>query len=105
MTPEGFRAFVDAAPFRFAKTMPTVPHFYTLRREHPGPEGQAAFGAAVQFIREHGYRGRWGRHVHDYYEPGDGYVYWTMGAPVADTILINRASLDEPRSVPTRIEE
>ena len=102
MTPEEFRAFVGRAPFRPAKTMPKVPHEYTLRRQHRGPE-EAVFEAAVLFIRAHGYKGRWGKYLHDYYEPGDGYVYWTMGAAVEETIVLNRASVNEPRSMPRRV--
>jgi hypothetical protein len=74
MTEEEFRDFVEAAPWRFASTMPEQPHEYTLRRQHD----PARFEAAVAFIREHGYPARWGRATHTYYDL-DGRTYWTMG--------------------------
>ena len=48
----------------------------------------------VRHIREHGYRARFGRNTYTYFEPGDGYRYWTMGWPVEKTTLINRARVD-----------
>ena len=46
------------------------------------------------YIREHGYRQRWGPYNHHHIDL-DGWKYWTMGAPLAETILINRARLEE----------
>ncbi len=89
MTEEEFAAFVQGAPWRFAATMPHIPHEYTLRRQHD----PARFEAAVRFIREHGYQARWRRTTHTYYEL-DGWKYWTMGAPVEQTVVLNRAALD-----------
>jgi hypothetical protein len=89
VTEDEFRAFVHRAPWTFAKTMPQWQHEYTLRRQH----NPATFEAAVRFIREHGYRARWGRAIRTYVNL-DGKRYWTMGAPVEQTILINRADLD-----------
>lgn len=89
MTPEEFAAFVARAPWRFAATMPEVPHEYTLRRQHD-PQ---VFEAAVRFIREHGRPARWGRTTRIYFEL-DGKRYWTMGWPVEQTIVLNRAALD-----------
>jgi len=89
VTEEEFAAFVAAAPWRFAATMPQWPHEYTLRRQHD-PQ---VFEAAVRFIRQHGYQARWGRAIRTYVNL-DGKRYWGMGAPVEQTILINRAALD-----------
>ena len=80
-------AFIAQAPWRFAKTMPEQPHEYTTRGETPDEE----FEAFVRFIREHGYRARYGRNVYTYLKLGD-WRYWTMGWPVAQTRIINRAS-------------
>jgi hypothetical protein len=97
MTPEEFAAFVAQAPWRYAATMPHIPHEYTLRRQHD----PALFEAAVRFIREHGYQARWGRAIRTHVNL-DGKRYWTMGAPVEQTIVLNRADLErggeqEPR--------
>jgi len=73
--------------FRFAKTMPQNPHWYTLRKNW---DDDQAFAEVVQFIRDHSYT------EYFYKKPFkmfllNGFKYWTMGAPVDQTILINRA--------------
>jgi len=70
----------------FAKTMPENPHEYALRKNW---QHDISFEAVVKYIRLHGYealyRGRSYRQI-DINE----HFYWTMGAPIRDTILINR---------------
>jgi len=84
----------DAQQWIFAKTMPENPHEYTLRREWPS---DADFVRAVLFIREHGYQnlfeGRWYTQL----DIGE-HTYWTMGAPVEETILINRKRIAPDRA-------
>lgn len=82
------RGQLETADWIFAKTMPDNPHEYTLRKRWES----ACFDQAVQTIREHGqveiYR-NWpytALHINEH-------KYWTMGAPVAKTILINRCRL------------
>ena len=70
--------------------MPDQPHEYTVR----GETTDNAFDWFVLHIREHGqcaeYRGR------SYtYLTVDGWRYWTMGAPVEATTIINRAKVSE----------
>ena len=67
--------------------MPHIPHEYTLRRRTPD---EATFERFVVFIREHGYTKLWKGDPHQYFDL-DGWKYWTMGAPLEETILINRA--------------
>ena len=80
-----FARFVASQPWIFARTMPENPHEYALRRQGTN----ANFEAAVRFIREHGliedYRGRSYKILYF-----GNHKYWTMGAPLAETILINR---------------
>lgn len=75
------------ARYRFAKTMPRNPHEYTMRETWSSRE---EFEAAVLFIRSAGlveyFRGK--RYICLYHE---GFKYWTMGNPLGQTILINRA--------------
>lgn len=74
----------------FAKTMPTNPHWYTLRRKWHDHQG---FNQVVSFIREYGYdemyQGKQYRVC-----AINGFKYWTMGAPISETILINRKPND-----------
>ena len=85
MTPEEFGKFVGHAEWTVAKTMPHIPHEYTLKTKNPGDE----FGTAVMLIREQGEVRPWGKYMHTYFDY-DGWTYWTMGAPLDETILINR---------------
>jgi hypothetical protein len=89
--------FVEERKWTFAKTMPHIPHWWTRRKgEHPEDPD---FDAFVNYIRKHGYRARWGRHVNTYLELGE-WKYWTMGAPVAETIIINRERLKDSTTKP-----
>ena len=87
MTPE---QFIRSAPWRFAKTMPDQPHEYTVRGETPDGE----FNSFVLYIREHGHRAEYGGRFYTYLEV-DAWRYWTMGAPVESTTVINRAEVSQ----------
>jgi hypothetical protein len=99
LTLDGARAYVAAVRWRFAKTMPQWPHEYTVRGWRPDLE--AGFVAFVELIRRTGEVKPWPggatnpRYHHRYLEL-DGWQYWTMGAPVADTTVINRARIGSP---------
>ena len=77
--------------FRFAKTMPRCPHHYTLRNTWLNDND---FVDCVQLIRESGYDEAFGgtRFV---YLNANGYKYWTMGASLDETTLINRAKVEK----------
>ena len=47
---------VGAASFRFAKTMPEKPHYYTIRANWP----EAEFEEVVTAVQTYGYRRRYG---------------------------------------------
>jgi hypothetical protein len=82
---EQARAFTTAAPWRFASTMPERPHWYTVRGQAPERE----FEAFVTYIRAGGYDAEFEGTTYTYRDI-DGYAYWTMGAPLAETVIINR---------------
>jgi hypothetical protein len=83
--PEDLRSFVDRERWTYAKTMPEWPHEY-LVRERVDPD---LFEATVKHIRANGYEGRFYQKKITYYEEA-GLVYWTMGAPLEETVIINR---------------
>src|SRR5687768_14602753 len=89
---DAMRAYVASVEWIFAKTMAATPHEYTLRRKAPGRE--AEFEAVVMFIRQTGYKKKFKATTYTYIDL-DGYCYWTMGAPLPKTILINRARLNQ----------
>jgi hypothetical protein len=82
---EQFRNFINHHKWQFAATMPHNPHEYTLRRN----SAAAAFDSAVRYIREHGCIESFAGKPYKVLYFGD-HKYWTMGAPLRETILINR---------------
>ena len=78
---------LESQSFQFAKSMPKIPHWYTLRDNW---NNDAKFDNAVSKLREFGYNKVWGKTTYRYFD-ANGYHYWTMGARVSETILINRA--------------
>jgi hypothetical protein len=96
------RAFIESCTWTFAKTMPWAPHEYLVRRNVDNDK----FVGLVKLIREKGERRKWGRYRSVYFDL-DGWSYWTMGAPVAITIIVNRAKIgstqgDPPAKAPGR---
>lgn len=81
------KQLINENKWRFAKTMPQHPHEYTLRDTW---KNQADFVNLVLFIREHGVKEKFGKTTYTYLYL-DGMKYWTMGAHIDVTILINRA--------------
>ena len=83
---EEFARALSSAEYRFAKSMPQNPHWYTLRKTWNNDD---LFDEVVEYMRENSYTEYfWGKP----YQMFDlnGYKYWTMGAEICETILINR---------------
>lgn len=77
--------WIDEARWKYAASMPKFPHEYTLRKWN----SDAEFDDAVMFIREFGYAQKFYKSTYMYFD-FNGWHHWSMGAPVKDTILINR---------------
>ena len=88
------RERLQAADWQFAKTMPETPHWYTLRRTWLQ---SADFERAVRIIRKYGYTAYFRGRPYVYLDIDD-MQYWTMGAPVRETTLINRAYRERERA-------
>jgi hypothetical protein len=76
---------------------------------HWRPELVADFEAFAQLIRDIGVVNPWPRDAarpryHHTYLAIDGWEYWTMGEPIPDTEVINRARLNETAALPTAIQ-
>lgn len=71
----------------FASSMPKNPHFYALRRKWDS--STIEFDEFVLTIRAFGYTELYYGYPYRCLAIGD-YFYWTMGGPLAITILINR---------------
>lgn len=98
-TTDDARAYIAEARWQFAKTMPQWPHEYTVRKWRPDLERE--FLEFVALVRRDGIVMPWPpdvpspRYNHTYLEL-DGWEYWTMGAPIPATTVINRAVLVQP---------
>ena len=83
--PEQIKEFIKDCQWTFAKTMPKWPHEYIVRDR----VDEKLFVELVQHIRQHGYDGNFYKRKITYFDE-DGLVYWTMGEPLDQTIIINR---------------
>jgi hypothetical protein len=73
--------------FIYAKTMPEHPHFYTLRKDWRDDD---LFDHVVCRMRACGYTEMFYKKPFTRFDLNE-WKYWTMGSPVEETILINRA--------------
>jgi hypothetical protein len=87
MTNFEIQDFIQHAQWKFAKSMPQMPHWYTLRS---CASDESAFERFVMHVRLVGYKERFGKTWYTYLNIGE-WKYWTMGSPLKATILINRA--------------
>lgn len=91
------REYIDEVRWQFAKTMPTIPHWYTVANWRPS--ARERFKCFVQLIRAEGDVRPWPRdarnprYFHTYLNV-DEYQYWSMGEPLEKCPLVNRALID-----------
>ena len=90
MFSEDLRRFINDEQWRFTSRMPDWPHEYLVRER----VDRTLFERAVKHIRSNGYEGVFFTTQIRYYEEGD-LVYWTIGAPVEETVIINRCRRGE----------
>ncbi len=84
--PDGLVENLESAPYRYASTMPGIPHYYTLQEDWPDV---SQFTWTVWEMRKHEVvRPFVNRQQH--YLDANGFSYWTMGSSDEETILINR---------------
>jgi hypothetical protein len=84
----------DNLNFVFAKTMAEIPHYYVKR----SVENEKDYVALFNTILKVGVVQKWRGHRYRYWYRGDGYKYWTMTTDLRQSIVINRARVDEPAS-------
>ena len=90
MLPADLQHFIDTEHWTFAKTMPDWPHEYLVREKVDA----RIFVKLVEHIRANGYEGHFYRRAITYFDH-DGLTYWTMGAPVEETTIVNRCRKEE----------
>jgi hypothetical protein len=76
-------AVIARLSFQLARTMPELPHEYTVRRK---AQDDADYVALFEAIMQRGVLERWGqnRKLARYLYPGDGWRYWSMSARRSD---------------------
>ena len=87
---EKLREMIVRCTWTFAKTMPWCPHEYIVRGKCPLTEDEFLYFIEMQ--RNYGKVERWGKYITPYLYI-DSYKYWTMGAPVEETLVMNRAKV------------
>jgi hypothetical protein len=89
--PPNLKAFVTEQKWTFAKTYAsTWPHEYIVRDR----VDEHLFIQLVRHIRTYGYEGKFYRKPITYFDE-DGMVYWTMGAPIGETTIVNRCKEEQ----------
>lgn len=90
------RAFIADRYWQEAVTYrTTAPHEYTVREWRRGKRANAAFDRFVTLVRRFGYADYYYQTRHIYWHI-DEHKYWTMGWPLDETTVINRAHLATP---------
>ena len=82
---------ISQLQFRVAKTMPEIPHEYTVRK----PETEAAYVALFSAIMERGVCEHWAGRSKQYLYPGDGWKYWAMTTELRESRVINRMRIED----------
>lgn len=86
--PENLRKFINNVIWIYAKTYAeTCPHKYIVREK----VDENLFLELAKHIRENGYIGQLYNNEYVYFDYQD-MVYWTMGAPINETTIINRCT-------------
>ncbi len=88
--PDELLRFVKGEKWTYAKTMPKWPHEYLVRER----VDEELFVRLVRHIRSNGNEGRFYSRTYIYYEQ-DGLLYWTMGAPIEETTIVNRCKKED----------
>ena len=95
LTLDEARALIAGHDWHFARSMPRMPHFYTLRREWAPRGDEDDFNALVQFVRANGRKGQFWKMPPRPYLVIDGWRYWCMNQPDDVTGVVNRASMED----------
>ncbi len=89
--PDDIKSWLESQDWIFAKTYAKKwPHDYLVRER----VDEDMFLKAVVHTRVNGYIGKFYKSKIPYFDE-DGYVYWTMGAPLDITIILNRCRLEQ----------
>jgi hypothetical protein len=81
--------FIEESTWTYAKSMPFLPHWYIVRDRVDNKK----FVEFVLYIRKYGVDRPFGKkRMFRYLDIGE-FTYWTMGNPLIETTIINRARI------------
>jgi len=92
--PADLKKFIQSVDWTYAKTMPEWSHDYIVRER----VNEDLFVKLVKHIRDFGYAGKFYSKPITYFDY-KGMTYWTMGAPIEETIIINRCQKEDTYAV------
>ena len=87
MTEEQLRKIINSKTWHFAKTMPSIPHYYARRREWGN---DFEFEEVMVHMLVNSKAEKFYNKLYFYFYL-DGWKYWTMGEKPSQTEIINRA--------------
>jgi len=88
------RDFINSFTWTYAKTYAQIcPHEYIVK-DKIDKEYWESFTEVVKYIREKGFIAKYKGRSGEYYILDDHY-YWTMGEPIEETTVLNRANLSD----------
>jgi len=88
------RDFISSFTWTYAKTYAKIcPHEYIVK-DKIHEKYHERFIQVVNYIRENGFAANYKSRAGKYYILDDHY-YWTMGAPIEETTVLNRAKLSD----------
>jgi hypothetical protein len=93
LSEEDVQRWLESQRWHYASSRPDNAHCYCLRGE---ADNQESFERVVEYIREYGSPYAWWGKVYLQYVAGE-HAYWTMGATLKNTDLINRKPLEQVR--------
>ena len=102
--PASLEEFVSRVGWRFASTMPEIPHEYTVAAKATAgvpPVPDAWYVWFTEQIAEHGYQAKFGGSTYTYLHV-DGCKYWSLSGRDGVTI-INRARLPDQATSALRL--
>jgi hypothetical protein len=87
-------ALIEQLSFRVAKSMPEIPHEYTVR-DRTDDAREAAYVGLFDLIQAKGVLESFNGHERRYLYPGDGRKYWAMTDVEPESRVINRMRVED----------
>ena len=87
-------ALIEQLSFRVAKSMPEIPHEYTVR-DRTDDAREAAYVGLFDLIQAKGVLERYNGHERRYLYPGAGRKYWAMTDVEPESRVLNRMRVED----------